>query len=171
MSEFLNPNEILKTLDLKENYRAADFGSGSGGWAIPLSKMLEMGKVYAIDVLEESLSVLRAKINRERISNIEIILGDVEKKVKVYDNSLDLVLMTNLLFECQDKKAVLAEGQRILRPGGKIAVIDWVKDNPLTKGIEQVSFEEIKSIAAQLGLKLEKEFEAGSYHKGLILVK
>ena len=47
---------------------AADFGCGSGGWAIPLAKKLEEGKVYAIDILEEPLSALRARAKLEKIT-------------------------------------------------------------------------------------------------------
>jgi len=82
-----------------------------------------------------------------------------------------LVLMTNLLFECEDKKAVFQEAKRVLKPGGRILVVDWQKDNPFTKKIEKVSFGEIKKIAKALNLKLEKEFPAGTYHYALILVK
>ncbi len=168
---FIDPNEVLKQLKLKEDMVAADFGCGSGGWVIPLAKKLEEGKIYAMDILEEPLSALRAKAKLEKIINIETIKADVEKGVNILDDNLDLVLMTNLLFECQDKKSVLAEGKRVLKKGGKILVIDWQKDNPLTKEIEKVSFGEVKRIAKNLSLKLEKEFEAGAYHYGLILIK
>jgi len=84
---------------------------------------------------------------------------------------MDSVLMTNLLFECEDKKKVLEEGKRVLKPDGKILVVDWRKDNPLTPEVEWVSIEEVKKIAKELGFKIEKEFEAGIYHWGLILVK
>ncbi len=171
MNGFLNPSEILKKLKLKDSMTAADFGSGSGGWVIPLAKILEEGKVYAVDILEEPLSALRAKAGLEKILNIETILADVEKGTNVPEDNCDLVLMTNILFEVDGKKAVLEEGKRILKPGGRILVIDWVKDNPLTKEIEKVSFEEIKKVAKELRLKVDKEFEAGLYHKGLILVK
>jgi hypothetical protein len=50
-------------------------------------------------------------------------------------------------------------------------IVDWIKDNPLTKEIEWVNFEEIKRIAKDLGLTLIEEFKAGTFHKGLILVK
>ena len=171
MEGFLNPSEVLKQLRLKEDMVAADFGSGSGGWVIPLAKKLKDGKVYAIDILEEPLSALRAKTKLEKIVNVQTIKADVERGVNVLGDNIDLVLMTNLLFECQDKKSVLAEGKRVLKKGGKILVVDWIKDNPLTKEIEKVSFDEIKKFAEQLGLKLEKEFEAGAYHHGLILAK
>jgi len=171
MEGFLNPNETLTQLDLKEDMIAADFGCGSGGWVIPLAKKLKEGKVYAIDILEEPLSALRAKVKIEKLFNIETRKADVEKGTTLMSDSCDLVLMTNLLFECENKKQVLEEGKRVLKKGGKILVVDWIKDNPLTQEIEWVDFEEVKKIAQDLNLKLEKEFEAGIYHWGLILVK
>ena len=169
--EFLNPSEVLKQFKLKKGMVAADFGCGAGGWAIPLAKKLEEGKIYAIDILEEPLSALRAKIKLEKIFNIETIKSDVEKTSRLISESCDLVLMTNLLFECEDKKSVLEEGKRVLKKGGKILIVDWQKDNPLTKEIEKVDFEKIKKIAKEIGLKLEKEFEAGVYHYGLVFSK
>ena len=173
MPGFLNPSEVLKQLKLRKDMIACDFGCGSGGWVIPLAKILEEGKIYGIDILEEPLSALKGRAKLEKIFNIETIQSNVEAKngSKLSDNSCDLVLMTNLLFECDDKKIVLEEGKRVLKPGGKILVVDWIKDNPLTPEIEWVDFEEIKKIAKELDLKLEKEFEAGAYHYGLILVK
>ena len=171
MTGFLNPSEVLKKIKLRKNMIAADFGSGSGGWAIPLAKILEEGKVYAIDILEEPLSALRSKAKSERIFNLEARKADVEKGTTLLSQSCDLVLMTNLLFECKDKKKVLEEGKRVLKKGGKILVVDWLKDNPLTPAIEFCPIEEVKKIAEEVDLKLEKEFEAGIYHYGLILVK
>ena len=170
---FLNPAEVLKQLKLKKGMIAADFGCGSGGWVIPLAKILEEGKIYGIDILEEPLSALKGRAKLEKIFNIETIQSNVEAKngSKLSDNSCDLVLMTNLLFECDDKKIVLEEGKRVLKPGGKILVVDWIKDNPLTPEIEWVDFSQIKKIAKDLDLKIEKEFQAGLYHWGLILLK
>jgi len=169
--EFLNPEKVLKQLKLKDNMTAADFGCGSGGWAIPLAKKLEDGKVYAIDILEEPLSALRAKTKLEKILNVETILADIERGVDIFEGSCDLVLITNLLFQVDDKKKVLAEGKRILKKGGKILAVDWKKDALLGPKGSVVSPEQIKKIARELGLKSENEFEAGTYHWGLILEK
>ena len=171
MEGFLNPPEVFKKLKLHKNMIAADFGSGSGGWAIPLAKILEEGKVYAIDVLEEPLSALRGRLRIEKIFNIEVRKADVEKRTFLLADSCDLVLMTNLLFECEDKKKVIAEGKRVLKKEGRILVVDWEKDNPLTPQVEKVPIEDIKKIAKELDLKIEKEFKAGLYHWALILVK
>jgi len=169
--EFLNPSEVLKQLKLKKGMTAADFGCGSGGWALPLAKKLEEGKVYALDILEEPISALKARAKLEKILNIETIRADVEKRTPLSSNSVDLVLMTDLLFECEDKKMVLEEGKRVLKPGGKILVVDWKLDATIGPEEGRVSTEEVKKIAEDLNLKVEKEFEVGIYHWGLIVVK
>lgn len=173
MEGFLKPEEVLNQLDLKEDMIAADFGSGSGGWAIPLAKILKEGKVYAIDILEEPLSALKSKAELNNISNIETIRSDLEseKGSKIKDNFLDLVLMTNLLFETENKKEVLAEGKRVLKNGGKILIVDWKPEASLGPKEGRISAEEVKKIAKDLGLKMEKEIEAGSYHYELVLAK
>ena len=173
MDDFLNPIEVLKNLELKSDMSAADFGCGSGGWALPLAKKLFDGTVYAIDILEEPLSALRGRMQLEKVSNIKPIRSNLENKngSTLPDSSVDLVLMTNLLFQCENKKIVLEEGKRILKPRGKILVVDWKKDNPLTTEVEYVSIEEIKKIGKEISLEIEKEFEAGSYHWGLIFVR
>lgn len=164
---FLNPSKVLDILDLKESLTAADFGSGSGGWAIPLAKRLKQGKVYAIDILQEPLSALKSKTRLENILNIEIVKSDVERTSKLLSNSCDLILMTNLLFEVDDKKKTMEEGKRVLKKGGKLLIVDWKKEAPLGPK-DKVSVEEIKKIAREIDFKLEKEFEAGLYHWALV---
>jgi len=171
MEGFLNPQEVLKQLKLKKEMVAADFGCGSGGWALPLAKKLEEGKIYAIDILEEPLSALRARAKLEKILNIETVRADVEKRTPLSSNSVDLILMTDLLFECEDKKKVLEEGKRVLKPGGSLLIVDWKISAPLGPESKRVSPQDIKKEARDLNLKLEKEFEAGIYHWGLIVVK
>ena len=129
----------------------------------------------------------------EKLNNIEIIRSDVEQGVKLLDGRCDLVLMTNLLFQSDDKKKVLQEGKRVLKPGGKILVVDWKKDVSLGPKEGRVLPEEVGKIAEEIGLKIEKpsarakhgagpvpyrnevsgtgEFDASPYHWALILVK
>lgn len=171
MEDFLNPEEVLKELELKKEMVAADFGCGSGGWAIPLAKILKKGKVFAIDILEEPLSALRGKMKLEKVFNIDPLRADVERGTSLLSESCDLVLMTNLLFEVEKKEKVLEEGKRVLKKGGRILIVDWLKDNPLTPEIEFCSIEKVKEIAQKINLEIEKEFRAGAYHWGLILKK
>ena len=173
MDGFLNPEEIINKLELKENMVAADFGCGSGGWAIPLARRLKEGMVFAIDILEEPLSALQAKARLEKVPNIRTVKANVEDRQglrMLNDNSVDLVLITNLLFQVEAKKKVMAEARRILKPGGKILVVDWKKGVSLGPA-DKVSAEDIKLMAVELGFKTEKEFAAGAYHWALVLLK
>jgi len=172
-STFLNPEKVIEELDLRDNMIAVDFGSGAGGWAIPLAKKLEEGKVYSIDVQEEMLSALKSRAAIENILNIETIVCDLEnpEKLELVDNFFDIILMTNLFFQIKNKKKVLREAQRILKKGGQILVVDWKKESALGPREGKVTDEEIKKIAENLGLELKKEFEAGEYHYGLVFTK
>ena len=179
MSDFLNPAEILGKIKLRNDMVAVDFGCGSGGWVLPLAKILEkspsdskQGRIYAIDVLEEPLSALKSSVEFQKISNITIVRSNVEDKngAKIQDGVADLVLMTNLLFQVDSIKDVLEEGKRVLKKKGRILVVDWLPKSPLgpKKG---VSAERIKKIAEDAGLKPQKQFIAGSCHWGMVLVK
>ena len=173
MVGFLNPSEVLKQLKLQKDMLAADFGCGSGGFSIPLAKILGKGKVFAFDIQEEALSVLRSRAKLENLQNIETKRCDLETSnaTGLEGNSLDLVLVPNLLFQIENKKAIMEEAKRILKKGGQILILDWSPGAYLGPKEDRVSEEEVKKIAKELDLKLEKEFKAGSYHYGLIFQK
>jgi ubiquinone/menaquinone biosynthesis C-methylase UbiE len=165
---FLNPEEILSKLSLEDNMIVADFGCGSGGWVIPLSEKIDGEKIYAIDISEESLSVLEGKLKVKKIENINILKEDVEKKTSLQNNYCDLILMTNLLHGVKNMKKVVKEGSRVLRKGGTLLVSDW-KISVL--GNDLVPSKEIIKTAEGLGFKLSKEIDSGKYHYSLIFKK
>ena len=173
MEEFLNPEQALNQLELNEKMTAADFGSGSGGWAIPLAKVLKEGKVYAIDILEEALSALKGKADLLKLSNIETIRADLEKDngSTLENDSLDLILITNLLFQVEAKGKILEEAERVLKNDGKILVVDWKTDSPLGPKQGKISAEEVKKLAEKLKLEFKKEIRAGDYHYALLFEK
>ncbi len=173
MEKFLNPNKILDKLELQENLIAADFGCGTGGWAIPLAKKLKKGKVFALDIQEEMLSALRSHTQLEKIYNIETKICDIETKngSNLRENSLDLVLVTNLLFQIENVKTILQETKRILKKQGKVLIVDWYADIPFGPKQERIPAKEVKKIAEEIGLNFEKKFDAGGYHYGLIFEK
>ena len=173
MEGFLNPNKILKQLKLQKGMQVADFGCGSGGWTIPLAKILKDEKIYAFDIQEEMLSALRSRAKLENIQSIETRRCDLEtpKATRLEDNSLDFVLVPNLLFQVENKKAIIEEAKRILKKGGRILVLDWTPGAHLGPKESRVSEKEVKKLAKEFDLKLEKEFQAGIYHYGLIFEK
>ena len=172
MPEFVNPIQILEKVGLRKNMIAVDFGSGSGGWTIPLALKLEQGRVYAIDLQEEPISALMGRAKLQGISNVKKIIADVEKGVlEIKSFSCDLVLMTDLLFQIDDRPAVFKEANRVLKSEGKILVVDWNVDSSLGPREGRISQEEVKELAQNFGFRLEKEFKAGDYHYALVFTK
>lgn len=172
MTAFVNPNQILRQhIELKRNMSAADFGCGSGEWALALAKILDHGKVWAVDLLEEPLSAARSRAKIAGLQNIEFVKGDIEKLVpRLPADALDLVLMTNLLFQVGDIGAVFGEAKRVLKPGGKVLVIDW-KGDVRVGPAEKLPPEKAKEVAARAGFESIGEFDAGNFHYGLIFKK
>jgi len=168
---FLNPQQILKSIPLKEDMIACDFGCGSGGWAIPLARELKAGMVYAIDILEEAVSALNGKVSSFQFFNIKTMVGDIERGVKMKDSYIDLVLITNLLFQVENKQFVLEEAKRVLKPDGMALIVDWKKEAPVGSKEGRVSLEEVVSMGEKAGFKKEKEIPAGNFHWGLLLRK
>ncbi len=157
MSEFLNPLKVINEIPLKEEMSVADFGCGSGGWVIPLAKKIKDGKIYALDVLKEALSALKSGAELEKVYNIRTILCDVERGTELHGESLDLVIMSNLLFQVDDKEGVIDEGKRVLRGGGGLLVVDW-------KVEEDASEKIIEEKIREKGFKKIKSIDAGSQH-------
>jgi len=134
-----------------------------------------------VDILEGPLSALNSKAKLAKIMNIQTQVADVTNGTKILANSCDLVLMTNLLFQCENKKAILEEGKRVLKQSGRILLIDWKKSASFGPRDRAVSPEEIKKLVEEVGLKTEKpalrslgeggEFEASPYHYGIMLGK
>jgi ubiquinone/menaquinone biosynthesis C-methylase UbiE len=169
---FINPKQILSEhLQLKRNMLAADFGCGSGEWAIALAQALENGKVYAIDLLDEPLSSVRSKARINHLENIEVVKSDVEKLIpRLLANSLDLVLMSNLLFQVNDRKEIFGEANRVLKTGGKVLAIDWKKDARMGPS-QKISADEVKQLAREAGFAIVSEFPAGNFHFGIVFEK
>ena len=162
--KFLNPNNILDQLELKNDMLAAEFGCGSGGFTIPLAKKLDEGLVYAIDILPEPLSALKSRMLLEGVRNIKIVKGDLEKLrgSTLNDFCLDLAVIPNVLFQAEDKSAIISEAVRTLKGRGNLVVIDWQ---------DKVSKTEVKEMAQRAGLEFVKELDAGKYHFGLLFKK
>lgn len=173
MEEFIDPKKIIDGLHLENDAIAADFGCGAGGFSIPLAQKLSRGIVYAIDVQASVLNSLKSLALTKKVNNIKFVRADLEKPrgSKMPDGSADLAVIANVLFQADDKNAIITEANRILKSGGKVLVIDWVSGagQNMVKGATPI--EEIKRIAIAIGLEPEKEFKAGNFHSGLLLVK
>lgn len=175
-TNFSKPHENIKELALKEGVSVADFGAGSGFYTLALAEELNnTGKVYAIDVMEEQLAKLSNEASRRGLENIQSIWGDIERLggTKLKDLSVDVVLITNVFFQLEDKEGTLKEAFRVISPGGKLLLVDWFESfggmGPSPEHI--VSEKEAVSLCENSGFNLIKKIDGGAHHYGLIFQK
>ena len=154
----------------------ADFGAGSGHYTLAIAKIVgNSGVVYAVDVQQDLLARIKSHAQKEDLKNVEIIWADLDKSEgsRLTESSVDFIVISNLLFQTEDKEAVIKEASRVLKSGGKIAVIDWSDSfgglGPKREDI--IDKESCKKIFLETGLILNKEFEAGEHHYGFIFKK
>lgn len=172
---FLNPLDTIKQLGVKKGMIIADFGCGAGYFSIPLAKLVGgEGKVFAFDVLETALESVKGRARLEGLFNIETRRCDLEKENSsgLENDSIDLVVMANILFQSDDKNGIIKEAHRILKNEGQVIIIDWKPEQPMgPKADSIVSIESIKEIAQTLGLKFLNDLSIDKYHWGVIFSK
>jgi ubiquinone/menaquinone biosynthesis C-methylase UbiE len=168
--DFLNPEQVLNQLELRPEMMAADFGSGSGGWVLPLAKKLRLGRVYAIDIQPEVLDALKGKADVEKLTNVKTLVADLESGLgsSIQSGLLDLVVISNLLFQLENREKIFQEAAKVLRPNGQLLVVDWKPDAALGPQANRLGSPEARKMAETNGFKLEKEIEVGPYHWGLL---
>jgi ubiquinone/menaquinone biosynthesis C-methylase UbiE len=171
---FIQPEEVLEQLGLRDNMEVADFGCGNGYFSIPLAKAIPQGKVYALDVVKETLEAVTSRAGLEGIKNIKVIHCNLENlgASKLDDDSIDLVLMRNILFQSQKKAEIIREAKRILKPGGELVLLEWIPGSSLApKQGWLIPKDEAQKLIEAEGMSLDKELSMDNQHYGMVFRK
>lgn len=125
---WLPPAEVIAALHVRTGETIADVGAGTGYFSLPLSVAIGAGgKVHAVDGQSEMLDWLKGKLSKSEFNNIELVHAEAEQTA-LPASSCDLFFLANLWHEIEDRDAVLLEARRVLRRGGRIAILDWRPD-------------------------------------------
>jgi ubiquinone/menaquinone biosynthesis C-methylase UbiE len=119
----LTPDRLLERFDVREGMTVADLGAGPGFFTFPLAARVgPSGLVYATDISPAMLEVLKS---RGIPSQVRPLVAE-ESRIPVPDASVDLALLAFVLHEVMHPEVFLREVGRILRPGGRFVVLEWV---------------------------------------------
>jgi len=120
----LDPEKIISFLDLQDPERVIDIGAGTAFITMALADQLPDVKIDAFDIEPVMIKTMEEDLPSD--SNITPILME-EGKLTAEDNSVDAALMINLYHELKRPYKLLREVKRVLKPGGKLLIIDWAK--------------------------------------------
>lgn len=176
ISNFTNPETNIAALGIYEGMVIADLGAGTGAYTLLLAERVgETGHVYAVEVQQEFLTNIKNAAAERGFKNVEVIWGDIEQLggTKIKDGIADAVVVSNVLFQAEDKPGLIREAKRILKTGGKLLFIDWSASfnglGPTASMI--VPKETARALLEAEGFVLKNEVAAGDHHYGFLMLK
>jgi ubiquinone/menaquinone biosynthesis C-methylase UbiE len=125
-----DPARALRILAVQPGQVVADVGAGSGYYSVRLSQLVgPRGKVYANDLQPGMLQILRSRLERERIANVETVLGTVDDP-KLPGGALDMILMVDVYHEFSEPQAMLRRMRDALKPTGRLVLLEYRAEDP-----------------------------------------
>ncbi len=124
------PDAALDAITLMPGSVVADVGAGSGYMTVRMAKRVgPAGKVYANDIQPQMLTILRQRLEREKVANVELVLGTMDDP-KLPANTLDLILMVDVYHEFAQPQPMLRKMRDSLKTGGRLVLLEYRKEDP-----------------------------------------
>jgi precorrin-6B methylase 2 len=146
---------LMEALKLKPGMQVADIGAGSGVISVMIANRIGDGKVFAVDIQQEMLDALEEKCRMLMVKNVEPILGTTQSP-RLPAGSVDLAIMVDVYHEFDFPYEMLKEISGSLKPGGRIAFVEYRKEdvNVPIKLVHKMTEEQIRKEAGlpELGL-------------------
>ncbi len=122
--EYFHPDRIWEILQPAPDCTLIDIGAGVGFLTLPFAERFPDAHAHGCDILEGMVSFLREDADARGLGNLEtrLITND---RIDLPDDCADIVVMAQVHHEIETPAPLMAECNRLLKPGGTIAIIDW----------------------------------------------
>lgn len=173
---FVKPETVVTHFHLKEGDAVADIGAGSGYFLPALAGAVgSSGTIYACEIQRLLVERMNDLVTQKRLNSVEILWCDAEATngLTITDESIDVAVMVNSLFQLVDKQIALKEVARTLKAGGRLYIVDWSDSfgglGPQPK--EVLDKEACINLVEGEGFIYETEYDAGDHHYGVAFRK
>ena len=150
------PHQVIEALGLRPDAVIADIGAGTGYFAVRFANMVPAGKVYAVDVEPDMVRYLAERAKKEKRANLVAVkgaAGDPRLPEKA-----DLVVLVDVYHHIEQRERYFRALAASLKPGGRVAVIDFRMDSPSgPPKSARVAPERVKAELAAAGYALSEE--------------
>ncbi|MHB8876954.1 MAG: class I SAM-dependent methyltransferase [Myxococcaceae bacterium] len=150
------PDEVLRALALPETATVADVGAATGYFSVRLARALPKGKVYGVDLEPEMVRYLDARAREQGLTNLVGVLATPDDPK--LPEAVDLVLVVDTYHHIGDRPGYFRRLVGKLAPGGRVAIIDFRRGQPMGPPDEhKVPAEQVKEEMTAAGYRLEAE--------------
>ncbi|MEM9052774.1 MAG: class I SAM-dependent methyltransferase [Bacteroidota bacterium] len=150
-------SKLIKNLKLEPTDVVADIGAGSGYHVFRMAPTLTEGEVYAVDIQQEMLDVMKSRMEERGIENVKLTKGS-EQSANLPPNTIDKILMVDVYHEFSFPKEMVESMKSALKPDGRIYLIEYRRENdwiPIKKVHKMTEKQAIKELEAA-GFELER---------------
>lgn len=167
----LNPTETLNKAGLTSDMTICDIGAGTGVFAFPAAK-ITADTVFALETSDEMLEILQSRKKEFGADNL-IIKKVRGARLPLEDHSCDMVMMVTVLHEIEEPAILLNEIRRILRPNGKLAIVEFHKEEtPLgPSASHRISIEQTEKLCRSSGYAAVDTFNLGENFYSMVFSK
>jgi predicted methyltransferase len=120
------PDRVVQALDLKPDALVADVGAGTGYFSVRLARVVPQGRVFAIDIEPTMLAHIAVRAEKDGLKNVTTVRG-TETSAAIPEK-VDLVLIVDTYHHISERTAYMAALRSQLKPGGRVAIIDFRPD-------------------------------------------
>lgn len=152
------PAEVIAALQLAQDAKVADIGSATGYFPVRIAKTLPNGRVYGMDVESSMVEYLNQRAEKEQLTNLSSHLAEfADAKIP---EPVDLILMVNTYHHIEARPAYFAKLKTSLKPGGRIAIIDFTRASKMGPGAaEKVPPEQVEAELKEAGFTLAQRHD------------
>lgn len=144
------PHEVIVALGLAPDAVVADIGSGTGYFAVRLAHRVPKGHVYGVDTEPDMVKHLAERAKREGLANLVSLAGAPDDPR--LPEKVDLILLVNVYHHIAAREEYFRKLQASLKPGGRIAIIDFREEAPMgPPKRERISEERVRSELGRAG--------------------
>jgi predicted methyltransferase len=150
------PHEVIQALKLKADAVVADIGSGTGYFSVRFAHMVPKGKVYGLDTEPDMVKYLADRAKRAGLKNVTAV--QAKPGSPMLPEPADLVILVDVYHHVDNREQYFRQLQKSLKPGGRLAVIDFRLDSPEgPPKAARIAPEQVKAELQRAGYALVEE--------------